>query len=83
MATDVTDTLTVPDLGETVLGATLTRWLVAPGDLAAEGDPVAEVEAEKVNVEVPAPFALRILAFLAAEGDQVAVGQPIARVSPA
>jgi pyruvate/2-oxoglutarate dehydrogenase complex dihydrolipoamide acyltransferase (E2) component len=70
--------LVVPDLGDQVEAATLTRWLVTIGDVVSEGDPIAEVEAEKVNVEIPAPHALQVMKLLAAEGQRVAVGQAIA-----
>ena len=79
MASETFDELVVPDLGDQVESATLTRWLVTVGDDVSEGDPVAEVEAEKVNVEIPAPHALHVVELLAAEGDRVAVGQAIAR----
>jgi pyruvate/2-oxoglutarate dehydrogenase complex dihydrolipoamide acyltransferase (E2) component len=79
MANETGDELRVPDLGDQVDAATLTRWLVAVGDHVAEGDPVAEVEAEKVNVEIPAPHALHVLELLAFVGERVAVGQAIAR----
>lgn len=78
MAGDPVDALVVPDLGEQVAEATLTRWLVAVGDRVDEGDPIAEVEAEKVNVEIPAPNALHMVELLANEGERVAVGQAIA-----
>ena len=40
--------------------ATVTRWLVAEGDLVAAHDPVVEIETDKVVVEVAAPEAGRI-----------------------
>lgn len=79
MASASGDELVVPDLGDQVESATLTRWLVTAGDDLLEGDPIAEVEAEKVNVEIPAPHALHVVELLVAEGDRVAVGQAIAR----
>lgn len=79
MARATDDELLVPDLGDQVEGATITRWLVSVGDHVSEGDPIAEVEAEKVNVEIPAPHSLHVLALLASEGERVAVGQAIAR----
>jgi len=77
------ENLVVPDLGDQVAEATLTRWLVGAGDLVVEGDPIAEVEAEKVNVEIPAPRTLHVVELLASEGQTVAVGEPIARTRDA
>ena len=59
MASETFDELVVPDLGDQVESATLTRWLVTVGDDVSEGDPVAEVEAEKVNVS-PSPRKLLV-----------------------
>lgn len=72
----------VPDLGETVRDAILTQWLVAPFDVVAIGDPVAEVESEKVNIEVPAETGGVLVRQLAVVGDRVAVGQRIAEIVP-
>jgi pyruvate/2-oxoglutarate dehydrogenase complex dihydrolipoamide acyltransferase (E2) component len=80
---DTLDPLVVPDLGDQVDAATLIRWLVTPGDTVREGEPIAEVEAEKVNVEIPAPRDVHVVALVAHEGDRVAVGQTIARTRPA
>jgi pyruvate/2-oxoglutarate dehydrogenase complex dihydrolipoamide acyltransferase (E2) component len=83
MADVPVEDLVVPDLGDQVAEATFIRWLVGAGDQVAEGDPIAEVEAEKVNVEIPAPRALHVVELLASEGQTVAVGQPIARTRDA
>ena len=44
----------VPQLGESVVEATITRWLKKEGDAVAAGEAVVELETDKVNVEVPA-----------------------------
>jgi pyruvate/2-oxoglutarate dehydrogenase complex dihydrolipoamide acyltransferase (E2) component len=62
---------------------TLAAWLKAPGDQVAEGEIIAEVLSDKVNVEIASPLAGRLVARLVAEGEVVVVGQPIARVMPA
>ena len=64
----------VPQMGESVTEATILRWLKKEGDTVAAGDPVAELETDKVNVEVPADTAGVIQSFAHAEGDTVAVG---------
>ena len=68
----------VPQMGESVTEATILRWLKKEGDTVAAGDPVAELETDKVNVEVPADTAGVIQSFAHAEGDTVAVGDVLA-----
>ena len=65
-------------MGESVTEATILRWLKKEGDTVAAGDPVAELETDKVNVEVPADTAGVIQSFAHAEGDTVAVGDVLA-----
>ena len=64
----------VPQMGESVTEATILRWLKKEGETVAAGDAVAELETDKVNVEVPADVAGIIQSFSHAEGDTVAVG---------
>ena len=45
----------VPSLGESVAEATLGAWLRQPGERVASGEPLCELETDKVNLEVPAP----------------------------
>ena len=73
----------VPQMGESVTEATILRWLKKEGDTVAAGDPVAELETDKVNVEVPADSAGVIQSFAHAEGDTVAVGDVLAVVGDA
>src|SRR5688572_8267674 len=46
--------IVVPELGESVIEATVSRWLKQPGDKVAAGEPLVELETEKVNLEVAA-----------------------------
>jgi len=64
----------VPQMGESVTEATILRWLKKEGETVAAGEAVAELETDKVNVEVPADSAGVIQSFAHAEGDTVAVG---------
>ncbi len=73
----------VPQMGESVTEATILRWLKKEGETVAAGDPVAELETDKVNVEVPADSAGVIQSFAHAEGDTVAVGDVLAIVGDA
>ncbi len=71
----------VPQMGESVTEATILRWLKKVGETVSAGDPIAELETDKVNVEVPADSAGVIQSFAHAEGDTVAVGDVLAVVS--
>jgi pyruvate dehydrogenase E2 component (dihydrolipoamide acetyltransferase) len=54
------------------------RWLKAQGDQVAKGDPLYELDTEKVTQEVEAEASGVLLAILAQEGEEVAVGAPVA-----
>ena len=56
------------------------RWLKRPGDTVAKGEPIVEIETDKVTVEVEAPAAGVLGAVSAGEGDVVAVGKTIAQI---
>ena len=68
----------VPPLGESVTEATVSRWLKKVGDGVAVDEPIAELETDKVTLEVPAPAAGVIATHAVAEGETVAAGAMIA-----
>ena len=72
--------LEVPPLGESVPDAILARWLKKPGDPVAAGEPVLELETDKVSLEVTAPVAGVLGAHAQQEGDTVRPGQVVGRV---
>lgn len=57
MATEVK----LPDLGEGVEEASISRWLVKEGDTVQAGDPILEVATDKVDTEMPSPVSGKIL----------------------
>jgi len=57
------------------------RWLKAPGDRVAKGEPIVEIETDKVTVEVEAPASGILGGVSAREGDVVPVGQAIALIA--
>jgi 2-oxoisovalerate dehydrogenase E2 component (dihydrolipoyl transacylase) len=61
----------MPQLGESVAEGTIGRWLKQPGDSVAKYEPLLEVITDKVNAEVPSPFAGVLKEILAQEGDTV------------
>jgi 2-oxoisovalerate dehydrogenase E2 component (dihydrolipoyl transacylase) len=67
----------LPELGEGVYEAELVRWLVKPGDTVKRGQPIVEMITDKATMEVPAPFAGKIIALRAEAGSQVKVGDVV------
>ena len=53
IATDMIS-IKVPPLGESIVEATVSRWLKKEGDAVAAGDTLVELETDKITVEVPA-----------------------------
>ncbi len=73
MATDVI----MPALGMAQETGKILRWLKMDGEAVSKGEPLMEIETDKVTVEVEAP-ADGTLALRAAEGDEVGVGKAVA-----
>ena len=70
----------VPQLGESVVEATVIKWLKHEGDAVAAGEAVVELETDKVNVEVPADEAGFLGKILHGEGVTVSVGELLGSV---
>lgn len=70
----------VPAMGESVTEGTLANWLVKPGQAVKQDDPIAEIETDKVAIEVPAPAAGVITEQLVKEGETVSIGKIIAKM---
>ncbi len=71
----------VPPLGESIVEATVSRWLKKEGDAVAPGDSLVELETDKITVEVPALEAGVLTARLKKEGDIVTVGESLGEVT--
>ncbi|MDA8345486.1 MAG: 2-oxoglutarate dehydrogenase complex dihydrolipoyllysine-residue succinyltransferase [Thermaerobacter sp.] len=67
--------ITVPQLGESIVEATIGRWLKHPGDAVAQGDALVELETDKVNLEVQAQESGVLSEVRKAEGDTVTIGE--------
>ena len=67
----------VPTLGESIVEATVSKWLKNEGEYVEVDEPVVELETDKVTLEVPAPISGLIGSIIAAEGETVEVGQNI------
>ena len=68
----------VPPLGESVSEATIARWIKSAGEAVALDEPVAELETDKVTLEVPAPAAGVIASITAEVGATVEIDTVIA-----
>jgi len=73
--------VTMPKWGMTMQAATLAEWYVSVGDRVAEGQPLARVESDKVDVDVEAPGAGVVADLLVQPGEDADVGEVIARIS--
>ncbi len=71
----------LPDLGEGLEEAQLTRWLVQVGDEVALNQHLCEVETAKALVEIPSPWAGIVQALHAQPGETVAVGAPLITIA--
>jgi 2-oxoglutarate dehydrogenase E2 component (dihydrolipoamide succinyltransferase) len=70
----------VPPLGESIVEATVARWLKNEGDAVSQGETLVELETDKITVEVPALKAGVLARRLVGEGDVVKVEQTLAEV---
>jgi len=68
----------VPPLGESVAEGTIARWIKSVGDAVAQDEPVAELETDKVTLEVPAPAAGVLSSIVAEAGATVGIDAVIA-----
>ena len=70
----------VPPLGESIVEATVSRWLKKEGDAVAAGDTLVELETDKITVEVPAMNAGVLTKRAHAEGDVVKVDELLGEI---
>ncbi len=74
----MSERVTMPALGESVTEGTVTRWLKEVGDEIAVDEPLLEVSTDKVDTEVPSPFAGTVQEILVQEDETVEVGADLA-----
>ena len=75
--------VTLPALGESVTEGTVTRWLKNVGDTVAIDEPLVEVSTDKVDTEIPSPFAGTLTEIMVQEDETVAVGAVLGIVGEA
>src|SRR4051812_6793573 len=73
----------MPQLGETVSEGTISVWHKQPGDAVRTDEPLFEVEADKVTMDMPAPANGVLLQILVPVGERVEVGARLAVIRAA
>ncbi len=71
----------MPKMGESITEGTVLRWLKKEGDAVKKDEPILEISTDKVDTEIPAPFAGTLSKIVAQEKETVAVGSTIAYIS--
>ena len=64
----------MPQLGESVVEGTVSRWLIAEGQPVRQDQPLLQITTDKVDTELPAPASGILLKILVPEGQTVAKG---------
>ncbi|HEX4209424.1 MAG TPA: dihydrolipoamide acetyltransferase family protein [Candidatus Binataceae bacterium] len=75
--------VTMPQMGESVVEGTVTKWLVKEGDRVREDQPLCEISTDKVDTEIPSPGSGVITQIVAGEGQTLPVGALIAVIDSA
>jgi pyruvate dehydrogenase E2 component (dihydrolipoamide acetyltransferase) len=74
----VATSVTLPRLGQGMESGTIVRWLKSEGERVEKGEPLYELDTEKVTQEVEADAGGVVLKILAGEGEEIEVGKPVA-----
>ncbi len=72
--------VSMPQLGESVVEGTVTRWLVREGERIKQDQPLVEISTDKVDTELPSPMEGRVTRLLVPEGATVAVGTVLVEI---
>jgi 2-oxoglutarate dehydrogenase E2 component (dihydrolipoamide succinyltransferase) len=71
----MTSNIVVPEVGESIVDARIAKWLRKEGDVVSAGDPLVELETDKIDLEVSAPQAGVLTRIDRKDGDDVKVGE--------
>lgn len=69
--------IVMPQLAESLVSATIDRWLKQPGDWIDVYEPICEILTDKVNAELPSTVAGTLVKILVGNGENVPVGTPV------
>jgi 2-oxoglutarate dehydrogenase E2 component (dihydrolipoamide succinyltransferase) len=70
----------MPQMGESIVEGTLTKWLKKPGDHIERDEPLFEISTDKVDTEIPSPAAGTLAEVLVEEGKTVGINTVVARI---
>jgi len=70
--------IVLPAMGEGVIEATISKWLIKEGAQVQEDDPLVEVATDKVDSEIPAPLSGTLVSIIAKEGSLAKIGEVLA-----
>jgi pyruvate dehydrogenase E2 component (dihydrolipoamide acetyltransferase) len=70
----------MPQMGESIVEGTLTKWLKKPGDRVERDEPLFEISTDKVDTEIPSPVAGTLAEVLVEEGKTVGINTVVARL---
>src|SRR5258706_5711495 len=71
----------MPQMGESIVEGTLTKWLKKPGEHVERDEPLFEISTDKVDTEIPSPAAGTLSEVLVEEGKTVGINTVVARIS--
>src|ERR1700688_3385501 len=63
----------MPQMGESIVEGTITKWLKKPGDKVQRDEPLFEISTDKVDAEIPAPASGVLQEIKVSEGNTVQV----------
>ena len=75
--------IVVPEVGESIVDARIAKWLRREGDQVAAGDPLVELETDKIDLEVSAPQAGVLAKITRQDGEDVKVGEVLGVIEDA
>src|ERR1019366_4521653 len=73
----------MPQMGESIVEGTLTKWLKKPGERIERDEPLFEISTDKVDTEIPSPAAGTLSEILVEEGKTVGINTVVARIDEA
>src|SRR3982074_3426125 len=70
----------MPQMGESIVEGTLTKWLKKPGERVERDEPLFEISTDKVDTEIPSPAAGTLSEILVEEGKTVGINTVVAKI---
>jgi pyruvate dehydrogenase E2 component (dihydrolipoamide acetyltransferase) len=71
----------MPQMGESIVEGTLTKWLKKAGDRVERDEPLFEISTDKVDTEIPSPSAGTLSEIIVEEGKTVGINTVVGRIS--